>query len=592
MPMPAGGGDIEFADGEGTVQKPGIADAHGIGGQQIRDMEIGAAAGQPPGFFEKIGVVEVVVVVDIVVERADRLVGDMVGPGIVVGDQSLAFQFFPQEFLEIGSHFEIGGGQEQVPVADGRRGTGCFRDGDLALGRPLWRHGQILPSLDQGLPVRIALAQPAVPGLPPIRVVFGNIVEIPQIAFVDQGQPGQGRFFRIGFAGIGIFVRQQGAGKLLPVGAGGRHDRHHHLEFIHAEIARLVYPQFFPGNRPGNKKIGGQIDTAADAGGGQVVELIQPLRIKVGGPAAAVEQIPFIMMQAQGIVSQPDESVGQPVGLVMRQILGAETEIDPAEPPSFIGTVGKGKMAIRSHHDPAMAARRRLLENRRRKIQGGTGHDLRRILEGDPLRPGRHCHRLVELQAARRIAGDRDWQGAHGSCRKATAPTLNGLHAQAEKRTPAAVILNEHLHSFRKTEFHVAAIHKSDLEAGGGTAENVLVPEFLRKFILADLSLAFGFPLAPDQPGRRPGAAHIETVRREILFGLEGINSRYRSRGFFAELDGSPDDGAAGCLDPELAQCLFARAGGIGHGTCLFPTVLEQGRPQFRQDAAIGIPNG
>jgi len=244
------------------------------------------------------------------------------------------------------------------------------------------------PGARQGGAVGVTLGQPAVPGLPPLVKGAQVLEEVAEIALVDHRKPGQGRLVGVAALRVGIHMIEQGSAELLPVLVCAGVDRHQDFERVHRHFAVAVDPDLAPRHAPGDKQVGGQVDAAFDERGHEVVELIELLRVERGRWTLALGQFALVMVEAQGVVAQPDKTVRQPIGFRFRDEVRAETEVHAVEPTWRPFRTFEGKVTVLVHDHPPMPARGRIDKTHRREVQSGAGLDVQIRLERNPVPAG------------------------------------------------------------------------------------------------------------------------------------------------------------------------------------------------------------
>ena len=147
-----------------------------------------------------------------------------------------------------------------------------------------------------------------------------SLQEIAEVALVDHREPGERGFVRVAAFGVGVHVVEQRAAELLPVLERARVHRDQDLEGVHRHLAIPVHADLAPRHAARDEQVGGQVEAASDEGGHEVIELLEPSRVQCAWSGVlALSQVAFVMVDAQGVVAQPNQALGQAIRFLVRR---------------------------------------------------------------------------------------------------------------------------------------------------------------------------------------------------------------------------------------------------------------------------------
>ena len=151
------------------------------------------------------------------------------------------------------------------------------------------------------------------------------------------------------------------------------------------------------------------------------------------------------MVDAQGVVADAPESLGQAVGQFVVEVVGGEAEVDAVEADRLVGLrCAKAKCALRVDDDPAGLAGRGVARNHLAEVERRAGLHVEGHIQRQPVVAGLDRDRAVLFQAMPPSA----------ESVKASAIVLPagprfrrvgiGAHAHREGLAPLAVVLHQH----------------------------------------------------------------------------------------------------------------------------------------------------
>ena len=416
----ARGAVVPLGQAEGLVHEAPPFDVARAAACACHGVDVGALAGQGPGLVEEDGVIDVEVVIDIVEVRPHELVLRWVVPAGERGEGRLAAAFIADECLEA---LEEGGfalGEE-----DGELGVvAVFRD---------W----LAPCLGDAGEVAEERAAP-----------------VAEVAFVDEGEGGEGRLFRKAAASARVHVAEEVAGPGAEVAVGRFPEGAEDLEVagvgdasVTIDADRAPWDQM----GAGDEEVGGEVEAVLDAGGHEVVELL-PLLGGGGGvvlalvPVAALDdEVALVVVDAEGVVADAGDVGGEAVGgLAGRGEVGGAAEVDAVEALRDAGEVLELEV-VADGYDAAELPCGRVVREDGGEVEGRALLDPGVVGERDPVGAGVDGDGVALAEGERAGVGGKEG-GVDGVFGSALHGALGKVDAEGEVHAaPDGAVLEEDL---------------------------------------------------------------------------------------------------------------------------------------------------